>query len=586
MRARSIGSPAFVLLAALAALAAGVRCDGGTRACTQGTLFVTVTFGGATRNADQVSVDVIIDGGAPKTNLRGRAPGALQDTLEIEFPNGIRLGRRVEVLVTALMNGSAIGTGMATVAALPAGCAALTVALAGGTPAGGGGTGGGGAVGGAGGTGPGGGSGGGTGAGGSVGGQGGTGGNVGGRGGTGGSVGGRGGTGGSVGGRGGTGGSIGGRGGTGGNVGGRGGTGGSTGGRGGGVVVSNRNFDLLFLIDDSSSMRLAQANIERSFPAFMTRLRTAPLGLPNIHVAVISSDMGAGDGSVASCDTTGGKQGIFQYTPRGTCSATGLQAGSTYISDIAGTRNYTGALENVFTCIAALGETGCGFEHQFAAVLRSLGADGRAAPAENQGFLRPDAYLGVIMVTNEDDCSATPGVPLFDTGSNTNIASQLGPPANFRCGEFGHLCDSASGTGMHPSRLAPNNNMSAMVSYTNCRSNDTEGYLLSALDVANRLKALKSDPSQVLVAAITGSPTPYTVTWRAPSTADTSCGAASCPWPVIAHSCTAADSSFADPSVRVSDFVGHFGSNGLRFSICGDIGAAMQSVADKIISLM
>ena len=559
----------FVLLAALAALATGVRCDGRTLACKQGMLVITILFGGATRNADQVSVDVTIDGGAPETNTRNRAAGASQGTIEFDFANGYPVGRRVEVRVTALMNGSAIGAGMTTVSALPAGCAALTVALDDGTPAGAGGTGGGGA-GGAGGSGTGGDAGGGSG--------GGT--------GTGGSVGGQGGTGGSVAGRGGTGGSVGGRGGTGGSVGGRGGTGGSTGGRGGGVVVSNRNFDLLFLIDDSSSMRLAQANLERSFPAFMTRLRTAPLGLPNIHVAVISSDMGAGDGSVASCDTTGGKQGIFQYTPRGTCTATGLQAGSTYISDIGGTRNYTGNLENVFTCIAALGETGCGFEHQFAAVLRSLGADGRAAPAENQGFLRPDAYLGVIMITNEDDCSAAPGVPLFDTGSNTNIASQLGPPANFRCGEFGHICDSAAGAGMHPSRVAPNNNMSAMVSYTNCRSNDNEGYLLSALDVANRLKALKSDPSQVIVAAITGPPTPYIVTWRAPSTADTSCGAASCPWPVIAHSCTASDGSFADPPVRVSDLVGHFGSNGLRFSICGDIGAAMQGVADKIISLM
>ncbi len=550
MRARCNGSPAFVLLAALAAIAAGVGCDGGTRACKQGTLFVTVTFDGTTRNASQVSVDVIVDGGAPKTNTRGRAAGASQDTLEIEFPNGYPVGSRIEVRVTALMNGSAIATGMVTVAALPAGCAALAVALGGGTP-GTGGTGGGGA------------------------------------GGTGGGGAGGAGAGGSVAGRGGTGGSVAGRGGTGGSVGGRGGTGGSTGGRGGtGVVVSNRNFDLLFLIDDSSSMRLAQANLERSFPAFMTRLRGAPLGLPNIHVAVISSDMGAGDGSVAGCNTTGGKQGIFQYTARGTCTATGLQAGFTYISDIAGTRNYTGTLENVFTCIAALGESGCGFEHQFAAVLRSLGADGRAAPAENQGFLRPDAYLGVIMITNEDDCSATSGVPLFDTGSNTNIASQLGPPANFRCSEFGHICDSASGLGMHPSRLAPNNNMSAMVGYTNCRSNDNEGYLLSALDVADRLKALKSDPSQVIVAAITGLATPYTVTWRAPSTADTSCGAASCPWPVIAHSCTATDGSFADPPVRVSDFVGHFGSNGLRFSICGDIGAAMQSIADKIISLM
>ena len=127
--------------------------------------------------------------------------------------------------------------------------------------------------------------------------------------------------------------------------------------------------------------------------------------------------MGAGDGIVASCDRPAASNGIFQYTPRGTCTATGLDTGATFISDIGGVRNYTGRLENVFTCIAALGETGCGFEHQFAAVPRALGADGRPAPAENQGFLRPDAYLAIVLVTNEDDCSASPGVPLYDTGS-------------------------------------------------------------------------------------------------------------------------------------------------------------------------
>ena len=29
--------------------------------------------------------------------------------------------------------------------------------------------------------------------------------------------------------------------------------------------------------------------------------------------------------------------------------------------------------------------------------LRALGADGRAAPLENQGFLRPDAYLVIVL---------------------------------------------------------------------------------------------------------------------------------------------------------------------------------------------
>jgi len=327
--------------------------------------------------------------------------------------------------------------------------------------------------------------------------------------------------------------------------------------------------DMLFVIDDSPGMALAQNNLIRNFPTFMTTLQSAPEGLPNIHVAVISSDMGAGDGSVPGCDASGGKQGIFQYTPRGTCTASGLEAGATYISDIGGTRNYTGMLPEVFTCIAALGETGCGFEHQFASILRALGADGRAAPQENQGFLRPDAYLAIIMITDEDDCSATPGVPVFDTSSNTNLMSQLGPPANFRCNEFGHLCN-----GGHPSRYAPNNDMTRMVSYTRCASNDTEGYLLSAADTANRIKGLKADPGQIIVASIQGPATSYTVNWKAPSTADTSCGAASCPWPVIAHSCTANDGSFGDPGVRTAEFVGQFGVNGVVLPICADSFAA------------
>ncbi len=339
-----------------------------------------------------------------------------------------------------------------------------------------------------------------------------------------------------------------------------------------------RNVDMLFVIDDSPGMALAQNNLIRNFPTFMTTLQSAPQGLPNIHVAVISSDMGAGDGSVPGCDTSGGKQGIFQHAPRGTCTASGLEAGATYISDIGGTRNYTGMLPEVFTCIAAIGETGCGFEHQFASILRALGADGRAAPQENQGFLRADAYLAIIMITDEDDCSATPNVPLFDTGSNTNLMSQLGPPANFRCNEFGHVCD-----GGHPSRYAPNNDMAAMVSYTSCASNDAEGYLLGAADTANRIKALKADPSQIIVASIQGPATPYTVNWKAPSTADTSCGAASCPWPVIAHSCMANDGSFADPGVRTAKFVRQFGVNGIVLPICVDSFAASL---DRIATLI
>ena len=94
-------------------------------------------------------------------------------------------------------------------------------------------------------------------------------------------------------------------------------------------------------------------------------------------------------------------------------------------------KNYAGNLPDVFTCIAALGQEGCGFEHQFAAITRALGADGQPAPVENQGFLRRDAYLAIVMITNEDDCSVPAGVPLFDTSANLTLASCSGRPATF-----------------------------------------------------------------------------------------------------------------------------------------------------------
>jgi hypothetical protein len=361
-----------------------------------------------------------------------------------------------------------------------------------------------------------------------------------------------------------------------GGVGGLGGSGGGAGSRWTGTVDAsiNRNVDILFMIDDSTGMRLAQTNLLNNFPTLMTTLLSAPQGMPNLHLAIVSQDMGAGDGSIAGCDSTGGKNGIFQYTARGTCPSTNLQAGATYISNIGGVANYTGNIADVFTCIAALGSNGCGFEHQFAAVLRALGADGQAAPAENQGFLRPDAYLAIVMLTDEDDCSAAPGVPLFDTTANQNMASQLGPPTNFRCNEFGHACPTGvmgtSRSAPHPDRNAPNRDVNATVNYDGCTSDDTEGFLLGVKQTADALKALKTDPSMVALATISAPATPYQVHWKPPSSTDTSCNTTgqSCPWPEISHSCTATDGSFGDPGVRMSQLVAEFGGRGLALPIC------------------
>ena len=86
-------------------------------------------------------------------------------------------------------------------------------------------------------------------------------------------------------------------------------------------------------------------------------LEGLPDGLPNVHIAVISSDMGAGVGINACVNF--GNNGVFQYTahssPQGvtpvfTCTDTTLQGGATFIVNDNGTANYTAPIA---TCSSA-----------------------------------------------------------------------------------------------------------------------------------------------------------------------------------------------------------------------------------------
>jgi hypothetical protein len=183
-----------------------------------------------------------------------------------------------------------------------------------------------------------------------------------------------------------------------------------------GAVAANatataRAVDILVMVDNSSSMTPMQQKMLAQIPTFIQSLRALPGGLPDVHIAVVSSDMGAPSDSQIGCSQVG-DNGNFFSQPQGTCTMTTLQPGATFIADDAAgaSKNFTVAdpagLASVFQCIALLGSNGCGFEHQLASVARALGADGSPAPAGNAGFLRPDAELAIVMLTNEDDCSA------------------------------------------------------------------------------------------------------------------------------------------------------------------------------------
>jgi hypothetical protein len=373
---------------------------------------------------------------------------------------------------------------------------------------------------------------------------------------------------------------------------------------------SGRKVDVLFLVDNSASMGALQRRLIANFSAFVDALQGLPGGMPDLHIAVVTSDLGAGDNSISGC-LNDGDRAVFRHAPGGACTSTTLAAGATFIAHSGGATPMTNFsapdIASVFGCIAAVGESGCGFEHQLAAVARALGVDGAPAPVENQGFLRPDAALAIVLVTNEDDCSAPITSALYDTTSNLTLMSTIGPPSNFRCNEFGHLCSLNGGAPARPARFSPapaamvprgaggagGGNGDAGTGTTDpaqtltyaapgaadvCVPAETQGSLVPVADYVRNIKALKTDHARrMIVAALTGPTTPYVVEWRSPSVTDVGL------WPQIGHACTTAEGAFADPAVRIQAFARAFGTNGSVFPICdADLSPALSAIATQI----
>jgi hypothetical protein len=135
----------------------------------------------------------------------------------------------------------------------------------------------------------------------------------------------------------------------------------------------NNQLDLLFMIDNSSSMSEMQGKLYKQLPNFMAKLQGLPTP-PSLHVGVVSSDMGAPGDAMSSINCSRfGDQGMFQSTPRSdstipaTCSDSTLAIpmgapnnDNTFISDADNMPNFTDPIGTVFQCIALLGDSGAG----------------------------------------------------------------------------------------------------------------------------------------------------------------------------------------------------------------------------------
>src|SRR3954468_7476631 len=156
--------------------------------------------------------------------------------------------------------------------------------------------------------------------------------------------------------------------------------------------------DVLFMVDNSSSMAPLQNKLVAQFGSFMDPLKAVPTpdgsgtALPDIHVAVISSDTGPGTLQGPKFGPNWrGDQGQFQFQPHAPCTTSPLHttpAQQTFLSASMNqtVTNFDGDISDAFGCIAALGDQGFGFEGQLKSVRWAL--DPFARPDTNVGFLR------------------------------------------------------------------------------------------------------------------------------------------------------------------------------------------------------
>jgi len=175
-----------------------------------------------------------------------------------------------------------------------------------------------------------------------------------------------------------------------------------------GTVGSNK-VDILWIVDNSGSMCEEQAQLRQNFDLFIDQI--IEIGV-DFRLAVITTDM---------MDPV--ESGRFQNVPDGTpgpaCSITvdisscpsqnGQDPAPLVIkADDPRYRNEDGSLngdllKRDFGCNATTGTRGNGFEMGLEAARTALSPS--LLDGYNSGFIRDDAFLAVIFLTDENDCS-------------------------------------------------------------------------------------------------------------------------------------------------------------------------------------
>ena len=381
-------------------------------------------------------------------------------------------------------------------------------------------------------------------------------------------------------------------------------------------LSASPDVDLLVLIDNSRSMAFKQQEFIKTFPNLMKEL-IATTGGGTFHIGVVTSDLaagpltyeGGGSAPVGStgCRVNGSVRGdgarLINVGAAADRDCKQIKGGNYIVLDPTHPDKSNlpegQDLAKTFACMAQVGDVGCGMEHQLEAVYQAIGP---SAPLVNAGFLRDDALLMVLFVTDEDDCSAPPDTELFAQDNyrlvnGKRAFEELGYYHSFRCTEFGLKC---GGKKLARGGMAPTSDCEPLSRAEGGKLYDVDRYI----DFFSKTSGVKKVANRVVLASVAGLATQVETLFTScdrqdqPYPTSNSCGSGSalngnqcmvngapnqmCSV-VLQHVCQADNPvRFGDPAVRISKVV--HALSGVEASICDSDMSGFATSLSKSVS--
>ncbi len=348
-----------------------------------------------------------------------------------------------------------------------------------------------------------------------------------------------------------------------------------------------RAVDILFVVDNSGSMGGEQGTLAESFGSFIQVLEDQEVGA-NYRIAVTTSE-GAGTIRATSCRSRlfefifEWELGTIDERQRGcldNCEFETLDIFEPWLEKSDGRTNLPPGVSfaQALQCIGPQGINGPGYERMLEAMRNALVND-------TQGFLRDDALLAVIFVTDEADCSATDQNVIWLQTEGDVFWSAPDGATSGACWNAGVEC--VGGPGVYDTCFAQDYDFDGFPTANGDQAVlfPVDRYIDTLTAIAEQ-KQIEGGQGEVLVALLAGVPLDYPDTGVLPY--------ADSVFPEfnqefgIGPSCNQGAETIADPPgippVRLREFAEAF-TTGERniFSVCsGDYSVALTQIAAAI----